>query len=57
MNLSVFPSPTSKLLDRLGSLAFVRQPAEKENPEFKSIVPHLKIDLVSHPACGGGVGI
>ena len=40
-----------------GSLALVRQLVwEKENSEFKPAVACSKIDLVSHPACGGGVG-
>ena len=31
---------------------------KKKNFEFKQLknLLHLKIDLVSHPACGGGVG-
>ena len=46
----------SKLLGKLGSLALVRQPIEeKKTSEFKPAVLHLKIDLVSHPASGGGV--
>ena len=42
---------------RLGPLALVRQPIqEKENSEFKPTLLRLKIDLVSHPACGRGFG-
>ena len=32
--------------------AFVRQPVEKENSEFKPAVLHLNSDLVSHPTHG-----
>ena len=46
-----------KSWDRLGSLALERQPvSEKEDSKFKLAAPRLKIDLVSQPACDGGVG-
>ena len=45
-----------KQLGKLGSLTLLGQPVkEKENSEFKLVVFCLKTDLVSHPACGGGV--
>ena len=35
----------------MGSSVLVRQPVlEKENPEFRLVELHLKIDFVSHPA-------
>ena len=35
----------------MGSIFLVWQPVkEKENPEFKPVKVHLKIDLVSQPA-------
>ena len=40
----------------LSSLALVDQLVEKENFKYKPTVLSFKIDLVSHPACGGGVG-
>ena len=44
-------------MGRLNFLALLRQPVkEKENSDFKPVVFHLKIDLVSHPAHGGGIG-
>ena len=55
INLS---SPTiGKELGKLGSFALIRQPVwKKENPELKLVVLHLKIDLMSYPAGGRGVG-
>ena len=41
-------------MNRLGSLAFIRQPVlEKESSELKPVKNRLKIDFVSHPACAG----
>ena len=55
----VIPSPAiSKSCGRQGSSALICQTVEeKENYEFKHVKLRLKIDLVSHPTFGEGLGI
>ena len=55
MNL-YFYTAMGTLLDRLSTLELFRQPVKvKENSEFKPALLHVKVDLASHPAYGGGV--
>ena len=56
-DIKLYPPLMSKLLGRLGSLNFDRQPVqEKESSKFKSTLLCLKINPLPHSTCGGGDG-
>ena len=57
MNPSILSLAMGKLYGRLCSLTLLWQPdVEKENSIFKPVKLFLKIDLVSYPVLGEGVG-
>ena len=57
INLPILPSAMGKQQSRLGSLILVwRLVKERENSEFKSVKPRLKIVLISNSFRGGGIG-